>query len=75
MTAPAIPLAGQIAGVEFARARLCEEAARGLAIGNAGVLAEIDRALGQLDAALVTLRWLARDRDGCIRLLTTRAGG
>ncbi len=38
---------------------------------------EIGRLQMQLEglaAAIVTMRWLARDREGCIQLLTTKIG-
>lgn len=42
----------------------------GVAFARARLAAE--RALGRIDAALVTLNWLARDWDGALRMLATR---
>ncbi len=42
--------------------------------GQCRRLAQLRRTLGQLDAACTTLRWLARDREGCVKLLATRVG-
>jgi len=69
-----LDLADQLAGLEFAMDRLAAELARGLTVANASGLTEMETALARLRAAATTLRWLARDREGCIRLLTTKFG-
>lgn len=66
-----IAIGDQVTGVEFARARLAAELDAGPAAMSAGDMAEARANLGRIDAALVTLRWLARDREGCLQLLTT----
>lgn len=72
MSAPVrIVIEDQVSGVEFARQRLAAELAAGPSAMDPFTLATCRSALGRIDAALVTLRWLARDRDGCARLLAT----
>ena len=72
MTGPSYTLDEQIEGARFARERLSADLERGYAAASAKEQGELRAAIGRLSGVLATLNWLSRDRDGCVRLLTTR---
>lgn len=69
-----IPISEQMQAVEAAAAdaESALEAAR--SAHDRQEIARLEMQLERLAAAIVTMRWLARDREGCIQLLTTKIG-
>lgn len=69
-----IPIGEQLQAVEAAQ--LDAETALEAAISehDGREIGRLQMQLEGLAAAIVTMRWLARDREGCIQLLTTKIG-
>lgn len=69
-----IPIDEQLQAVEAAEL----DAERALELAKAEhdgrEIGRLEAQLEGLAAAIVTMRWLARDREGCIQLLTTKIG-
>lgn len=70
MTRP-VAIADQVKGAERAVKALEDEFNRARRANNASAMDELRLDLAHARAGVVTLRWLARDRDGCVKMLTT----
>ena len=68
----AVPVLQQLEAVADAATRAADDLAEAKARYDVEAIERLRRDVSGLRAAQVTLAWLAKDREGCVQLLTSR---